>query len=500
MVPDGWRLSPISTDVEILHGFAFQSQFFAEDGPYSLLTPGNFNEEGGFRSLGEKQKFYNGPVPDRFVLKAGDLLVAMTEQKEGLLGSPVFVPDEGVWLHNQRLGRVRLLGDGSLDLGFLFYVLNQPSVRREIFASAGGTKVKHTSPQKIGAVVAALPPIGEQSKIATILSTWDRAIERLEKLIANSKAQKKSLMQRLLTGGTRFEEFVVSADVQKTKYVEIPADWGFVPIASVATELSQRNDSGANYPVLSCSKHQGFVDSLSYFKKQVFSNDTSNYKVVPRGCFGYPSNHIEEGSIGHQDICQVGIVSPIYTVFDTGSALDDGYLYKLLKTEHYRQIFSAATNASVDRRGSLRWKEFSKIRIPLPSLDEQKRISDAIDQALRITRNLQTRLKTLRSEKKALMQQLLTGKRRVRVDDQPAKEIAMPKRDTHRVMPHPEGGWQVKRDGDQRATHRTDTKAEAETLGRDISRNQQTEFQVHRKDGTIQKSDSHGNDPFPPKG
>lgn len=76
----------------------------------------------------------------------------------------------------------------------------------------------------------------------------------------------------------------------------------------------------------------------------------------------------------------------------------------------------------------------------------------------------------------------------------------MPKRDTHRVMPHPDGGWQVKRDGDQKASHHTDTKAEAEALGRGISRHQKTEFQVHRKDGTIQKSDSHGNDPYPPKG
>ena len=67
-------------------------------------------------------------------------------------------------------------------------------------------------------------------------------------------------------------------------------------------------------------------------------------------------------------------------------------------------------------------------------------------------------------------------------------------RDTHRVMPH-EDGWQVKRDGGKRASHVTDTKAEAEKLGREISRNQETELQVHNKDGKIASSDSHGNDP-----
>lgn len=71
-------------------------------------------------------------------------------------------------------------------------------------------------------------------------------------------------------------------------------------------------------------------------------------------------------------------------------------------------------------------------------------------------------------------------------------------RDTHRVMPH-EDGWQVKRDGGERASRVTDTKAEAEKVGRQISRNQETELQVHRKDMTIERSDSHGNDPNPPK-
>ena len=73
-------------------------------------------------------------------------------------------------------------------------------------------------------------------------------------------------------------------------------------------------------------------------------------------------------------------------------------------------------------------------------------------------------------------------------------------RDTHRVMPHKDGGWQVKRDGGERASHRADTKVVAEKVAREISRNQQTELQVHRKDGTIERSDSHGNDPRSSKG
>lgn len=73
-------------------------------------------------------------------------------------------------------------------------------------------------------------------------------------------------------------------------------------------------------------------------------------------------------------------------------------------------------------------------------------------------------------------------------------------RDTHRVMPHPKGGWQVKRDGGQRASHRADTKAAAEELARRISRNQETELQIQGRDGVINGADSHGNDPRSSKG
>lgn len=73
-------------------------------------------------------------------------------------------------------------------------------------------------------------------------------------------------------------------------------------------------------------------------------------------------------------------------------------------------------------------------------------------------------------------------------------------RDTHRVMPHPGGGWQVKRDGSERASHRTDTQTEAINIARPISQHQETELQIHKTNGQIRQSDSHGNDPYPPKG
>jgi hypothetical protein len=73
-------------------------------------------------------------------------------------------------------------------------------------------------------------------------------------------------------------------------------------------------------------------------------------------------------------------------------------------------------------------------------------------------------------------------------------------RDTHRVMPHPDGGWQLKRDGADRAYRRMGTQAEGIVMGRSVSRNQGTEFLICRPNGQMREADSHGNDPYPPKG
>lgn len=68
------------------------------------------------------------------------------------------------------------------------------------------------------------------------------------------------------------------------------------------------------------------------------------------------------------------------------------------------------------------------------------------------------------------------------------------------VTPHPDGGWQVKGEGNAKATVRTDTQAEAITVAREIARNQESELFIHGLDGRIRERDSYGNDPYPPKG
>ncbi|MFH2113023.1 MAG: restriction endonuclease subunit S [Spirochaetota bacterium] len=265
----------------------------------------------------------------------------------------------------------------------------------------------------LASIPISLPPLSDQKRVVQVLATWDRAIDLTERLLAEKQKLRKGLMQQLLTGKRRFLRFTKNTAVRKTRFGAIPKDWGYPRIGDVAGYVSAKNADGTALPVLSCTKHKGLVDSLEYFGKQVFSKDLSTYKIVRRGQFAYATNHIEEGSIGYQDLHDEAVISPMYTVFEAGGKVNDAFLYLLLKTDLYRHIFQARTSASVDRRGSLRWNDFSKIRIPLPRLDEQAKIVGAfvkLDHELSL---LDAKLEALREQKRGLMQQLLTGKVRV---------------------------------------------------------------------------------------
>jgi len=200
-----WLSGTLGRFVSIKHGFAFKSEHFREDGEYVLLTPGNFFEHGGYRDRGAKQKRYTGPVPNGFILNPGDLLVAMTEQAPGLLGSPLIVPDGDTFLHNQRLGLVKPTNDAKWVPELLEHLFNTRRFRARVHADGTGVKVRHTSPEKLSAVPVKFPAtIDAQRELCARLSALQNATRRLESIqVARHAALaelKQSLLHRAFTG------------------------------------------------------------------------------------------------------------------------------------------------------------------------------------------------------------------------------------------------------------------------------------------------------------
>ena len=177
----GWIQTSLADLIDIKHGFAFKGAFIREEECDDvLLTPGNFAIGGGFKD--DKFKYYYGLIPEEFILSSGDLLVTMTDlsKQADTLGYPAIVPtcSEGCrYLHNQRLGRVLIKDKQSLNARYLYYVMCSAEYRHEVLASATGTTVKHTSPDRIKQFRFLLPPLSKQRAIAHILGTLDDKIE-----------------------------------------------------------------------------------------------------------------------------------------------------------------------------------------------------------------------------------------------------------------------------------------------------------------------------------
>lgn len=426
MLPKGWKKKPLSSLLSspVRNGYSPNCPD-SPTGKWVLAL--NAAGEHGFNPTAIKPAPLNDKNVDKFMLEAGDFLVSRSNTSERVGLSALFRGEVQNCSYPDLLMRFRVKDD-LVCPEYLEKFLQTYLVRTYFRRCASGTSssmVKITG-RVLEKLPVLLPPLPEQKKIAEILSCWDSAIETIEKLIDAKMRFKKGLMQRLLFGLSRFPDFVKSpVNNLHTSYGYLPSDWRYVQIHEIAKESSLRNKTSKDLTVLSCTKYDGLVDSLSYFGKRIFSEDLTNYRVVRRNEFAYATNHIEEGSIGYQNSYDEALISPIYTVFKASKEVDDRFLLYVLKSDLYLHIFRVNTSASVDRRGSLRWKDFSNLRVPLPSIEEQGAIADAIGCCDHEITTLRNYLSNIQSEKKGLMQQLLTGKTRVNMEKPHLKEEAV---------------------------------------------------------------------------
>jgi type I restriction enzyme S subunit len=148
-----------------------------------------------------------------------------------------------------------------------------------------------------------------------------------------------------------------------------------------------RAGADSNYPVFSVTKHSGFVRSDAYFKKQVHSRDLGGYKRVRAGDFAYSTIHLDEGAVGVAP-CD-GLISPMYTVFAADFArVVPEYLIRFLKSPVALVQYARLGKGSVHRRRSISLEALGTLQVPLPPLEEQRRIAAILDSAdaLRVKR------------------------------------------------------------------------------------------------------------------
>lgn len=384
MVPEGWKFSTFGNHVDCLTGFAFKSKSYSNNPEDIRLLRGDNIEPSRLRW--RDAKFWPAQEYEKlekFQLRKGDFVIAMdrTWVSSGLKVAEVQHTDIPCLLV-QRVARIRACS--TLEQSLLRQYFSDNKFEQYVKSVQTATAVPHISPNDIKDFTFLLPPINEQKKIAKILSTWDKAITTTEQLLANSQQQKEALMQQLLTSKGRFPEF--------------NEDWKEVylgDIAKITTGSSNRQDSQLSGKYTFFDRSEDIRSSDRY----LFDGEAV---IVP----GEGQDFVPKYFFGKFDLHQ-----RTYAIMDFPTC-DGKYLFYAI--HYFRAHFlSQAVGSTVK---SLRLPIFQKMKLHLPKLAEQKKIASILSNVDQEIELLQQKLSHLKKEKKALMQQLLTGKRRVQTE------------------------------------------------------------------------------------
>lgn len=191
-----------------------------------------------------------------------------------------------------------------------------------------------------------------------------------------------------------------------------------VPIGKLIEPHNEKTERNNQYPVLTSSRKGLFFQKDYYNNRDVASDDTTGYNVVPRNYFTY--RHMSDDLVFKFNInylCDKGIVSTLYPVF---FAKEDLVVPYLLKTILNDGLEFKRFSLSQKQGGSRTYVYLSKLinlKICLPSLKEQQKIAAILSAADKEIEIHQKELSALKQQKKGLMQQLLTGKKRVKINE-----------------------------------------------------------------------------------
>lgn len=278
------------------------------------------------------------------------------------------------------------------NIDFIFYQLNRKYNDIRNLSNEGGQK--NLSLELIKNIYIELAPLEEQKKVVAILSIWDEAIKKQTTLIEKLEVRKQGLMQQLLAG--------------KKRLLGIDEKWEMVKAGKIFQNISMKGFE--NEPLLSANQEYGVIprDSLDT-RVTMPTGDTKSFKLVEIGDFVISLRSFQ-GGIEYS--YYRGIVSPAYTVLKPKIKICKEFYRQYFKSSNFIGHLAIAVIGIRDGK-QISFEDFCSIKIPQPSLREQKLIVEYLNVADKEIALAKLKLQSLKDEKKGLMQVLLTGKKRV---------------------------------------------------------------------------------------
>ncbi|MED4313414.1 restriction endonuclease subunit S [Heyndrickxia coagulans] len=315
-------------------------------------------------------------------LKVNDIIFT----KDGSLGNPAYIDYlPGKATINSTMMLVRANNE-KINPRFLYHILNGKQFDQLVKEKTSGSSIPHLFQRDMKKFKVQLPTLQEQGKIASILSTWDKAIELKEKLIEQKKQQKKGLMQKLLTGEVRLPGF-------EDKWNK--ALLGDVCTITTGNKDTQNKVEGGKYPFFVRSQTVERIDTYSFDGEAIL---TAGDGVGVGKVFHYINGKFDF----HQRVYKLSNFKGINGYF----------LYCYFSQNFMRQIRKYNAKTSVD---SVRMEMLTGMEVPLPPITEQNTIAEFFKTVEKEIELLEKEVNLLKRQKKGLMQLLLTGKVRVQV-------------------------------------------------------------------------------------
>lgn len=298
-------------------------------------------------------------------------------------------------------GFKNLIVDQFNDTNFLYYVILN-SKQRLIRLSSGSTFLE-LGTNDFRNVTLPVPPLSEQKAIANCLSTWDTAITKLDNLIKAKQQLKKALMQQLLSGKKRLPGFDGECETNRFDYFlnynPRPVEKPFEPFTKLGIK----------------SHCKGTFQNNDFKPEDIAI--TTLYRVEPDDLI-INITFAWEGAIAIvKDVDKGALVShrfPTYTFKEDLSHA--GYFRQFIQTKKFRFLLELISPGGAGRNRVLSKKELNKLKITIPSYEEQTAIAQVLNTADQEIALLTTQRNQLQLQKKGLMQQLLTGKKRLRTN------------------------------------------------------------------------------------
>ena len=397
IIPQEWEVKRLG-DIANIDEKSLNSQTL-NDYEFDYISLSDVDSE-DFKIETTKQIFKTAPSRARRIVTKGDIL--MSTVRPNLQGFSIIKNEVENLIASTGFAVISPFKGVS---EYLFMVIFSQSISRQFHQLLVGSNYPAINSKDVKRLKILSPPLPEQQKIAEILTCWDAAIEKQTQLIEKLETRKRGLMQQLLTGKKRLKGF--------------EGEWQIVELRSLFDEVVESNNN-QTHEIMTISAKLGLISQKEKFDRIIAGDSLKKYTLLKEGDFAYNkgnSNLYEMGCIYQLEKIKSALVPFVYICFrPTNKCFSTFYKHWFQNHGLDRQLKRIITSgARGDGLLNVNNKDFFSLLLPYPSLAEQTAIANILSAADDEIGKEKGKLAALRSQKKGLMQVLLTGKKRVKI-------------------------------------------------------------------------------------